>query len=681
MGFIDFKRKLQSNFAELTDGVSYLFEVDIDKDELWELYLDSFPEGTNEIFRERTEHDCSCCRQFIKSFGGVVVIIDNTMKSIWDFTTDDTTYQPVIDALNRYVLSKHIRDVYISKEKNIGTDCNREILEDNSIIKWDHFSLVLPNKFVTKSHKSEAELKGDYKMTKQVFKRSLEELSLESILTVLELIFQGSLYRGDERKTQLSEFLKHKNTYMFLSDDAKRDNYAWEKSLEVGHVIGKIRNHSIGTLLINITEGMELDLAVKKYESIVAPTNYKRPKPLFTKRMLENAKNKIEELGYTSSLGRRFANINDITVNNILFVDRNTKALASKDIFGELEKDIVINPKRFSKVEEISIQAFIDNVLPTTNSLEVLFENKHTTNLVSLIAPKESSKSMFKWDNNFSWAYAGNIADSDMKQNVKKAGGKVDGVLRFSIQWNDDKSNYNGDDLDAYCKEPNGNVIAYFKKINISTSGELDVDIQSPREGVPAVENITWSDKNKMQEGTYQFYVNNYHSRGGNAGFKAEIEFDGELYTFEYPHGLRQSENIFVADVTYKNGIFKLTERLPASSSSLSKEIWGINTNQFVPVSILMHSPNHWDGNNTANQHYFFMLQNCINEECPNGFYNEFLKQELLEHKKVFAALGNKMTVEPTDNQLSGIGFSTTKRNDLLVKVKGQTERVLKVKF
>ena len=44
-------------------------------------------------------------------------------------------------------------------------------------------------------------------------------------------------------------------------------------------------------------------------------------------------------------------------------------------------------------------------------------------------------------------------------------------------------------------------------------------------------------------------------------------------------------------------------------------------------------------------------------------------------------ALGSKLAVVNADDQLSGIGFSSTQHNSIIVKVKGNTERVLRVKI
>jgi hypothetical protein len=681
--FKEFKNLLQGNFKQMSQDATHLFEVGLDKDELWNLYLDSFPEGTNEIYRERRDKDCSCCRQFVKAIGNAVAIKDNKVSTIWDFETNDTTYQPVINALSDFVKSKTVSNIYISKFNKIGTDSNFEKLDDGKILEWDHFYLELPNKFVNKSSRSEGDIKGEYGSTKDVFKGSLEKISEDSLLTVLELISQNSLYKGEEWKSVLTEFLKYKKKYDKLQTEAEKENYTWEQSVKVGGAIGRIKNHSIGTLLINVSEGMDLDMAVRKYEVIVAPESYKRTNAIYTEKMKNDAKKKIIELGYKDSLERRHATLDDITVNNILFSNKDSaKRIEGADIFDEmLDGNIPINPKKFSKVEEVSMDTFISDVLPNVKELEILLENKHSNNRVSLIAPvNKDSKTMFKWENSFSWGYGGNLTDSSMKDNVKSAGGNVEGVLRFSIQWNDNE--YNGNDFDAHCIEPNGSYEIYFSnKGRLSpTGGVLDVDIVNPRRNSPAVENITWSNTERMKKGAYQFFVENFSHNGGRSGFKAEIEFDGQIYSFEHNKEVRQKEKVQVAEVTYDGSGFTIKERL--SSSVSSKEIWGLKTNQFIPVSVVMFSPNYWDEQHgNGHKHYFFMLKDCVNTESPNGFYNEFLNQELHEHRKVMDALGSKLAVSNTEDQLSGVGFSSTKRNDLLVRVKGQSERVIKIKL
>lgn len=687
MEFLEFRDKLYAHCTSITKDVTRLFEVGTDKDELWNVYLDSFPEEANPIFRERRVYDCSECRQFIRSFGSVVVLKDLTMTSIWDFELDDPTFGPVVKAMSKYIHAHSIYGLFTPRGRTFGVKENREQFPGGTIKVWNHLYWDLPKhiKWYRYAQDANAE-RGELDASRQVFGRSLKEITFEAVDTVLEMIDENTLYRGEGWKEPLIGFRQFKEEFDQIPDvevskdeaNSPRTIYLWDKPSELGTAVSRIRNNSIGTLLVDLSEGVDVETAVKKYEKIVAPENYKRPKPIFTKRMREEAKKKVEELGYTSSLQRRFARIDDITVNNVLYSDIDSKAAPTDtdDPFSILESQEVVVPKQFNYATQIPIDKFIKDILPAATHIEALVEGRLRKNFVSLITSKdENAPSMFKWNNPFSWAYIGNITDSSIRENVKMSGGKVDGVLRFSIQWNDEDE-WDRNDLDAHCFEPNGNEIFYSHKCSLRTRGELDIDITSPIQGEPAVENITWPSKEKMIPGKYTFFVENFAYRGGDGGFRAEIEFDGEVHQFNYPSKVSNKQRVPVAYVEFDGKSFKL---IPVLKSSISTaEIWGVHTNKFVPVSHIMYSPNCWDGQKgVGNRHYFFMLQGCVNKDKPNGFFNEYLKEELLEHRRVFEALGSAAHVVDTPDQLSGIGFSSTKRDELILKVNEKVYRVM----
>ncbi len=682
MDFQKFKLPVAKQFAAMSEH--NLFRVDIDGAHLWGAYLESFPAGTNAIFRERAEYDCSCCRQFIKAVGNVVAIIDGALVSVWDITTNEPAFQAVANALSLLVKGAPIANVCLHREATAGTDKNFEQLmePEPKVITWSHFFVRLPTACVSNGVDIGPKL-SEYRAQHDVLKRSLEELTDEAVDTVLELIAQNSLYRGEEHQFAVESFRKLKRQYAAVTD---RDAFVWSQIRTIPGSVAKIRNTSIGTLLVDLSEAMDMEQAVRKFESVVAPQNYKRPTALVTKKMIENAKATLEGLGLISALERRYARLEDISVNDILFADRSAGKAIGGDVFDSLSTKSKV--QTFDRVESIAIEDFIRDIVPRVTSIELLMENRHAGNLMSLIAPADPTANLlFKWDNRFSWSYAGEVADS-IKERVKQAGGNVTGDLRCSLSW------YNFDDLDLHLIEPNGYEIFYGNaRMSSQLGGMLDVDMNrgggsegsaqaNPRVyNRTPVENIVYANRSTMCDGDYRLFVHNWRKvESVDPGFEVEIEILGDIHHLVYDKPVKHGEAVEVATIKYtRPGRGVIVTAL--ASSQKSKEIWGLKTKAFQRVNVFMMSPNYWSNRAVGNRHYFFMLEGCRNDGQARGFYNEFLREELTPHRKVIEMVGSKMRTEASESQLSGIGFSATKRDEIVVRVKGSFTRDLKVTF
>ncbi len=635
-------------------------------DELWTAYLASFPEGSNPIFRERTEHDCSCCRNFIKNLGGLVAVgADGHVSTVWDTSSSlPEPYGAVADAMRELVLGAKISGIFRTKERGYGAEKTYEEGQHpgTGSITWNHFHGKVAARHLSNTPDK---ARGEYATGTQVLKRGLEELLPSAFDTVIDLIKGNNLYRGEENLQAVERFQKIQRMYNSGTQADKELLVA----INGDSPAARFRNTAIGTLLVDLSEGVDLEKAVASFESKVAPTNYKRTTALVTERMIKDALQTIEDLGLESALERRHAVIGDVNVNDVLWVDNAVRGQMKGGLAGLMEgaakrKDIDV-----SKAEEISIADFMSKVAPTAQGMDVFFANSLQSNLVSLTAPAHADVSpLFKWDNNFAWSYNGNITDS-IKEKVKRAGGNTGAALRVSLAW------FNPDDLDIHCQCPDGHV-NYADKMGI-----LDVDMNAygKSSATEPVENLSWA---QPKDGEYQVVVHQYNRRTAERpGFVIEVECGGQVQQYAYDKPVTGQ----VEAMRFKilNGqIMNLRLGKDLVGGGVSQDVWGLQTEQFIKVKTVMHSPNHWGDNAIGNRHSIFVLDGALNPEPVRGVYNEFLRNDLDKHRKVFEILGSRTKCPVTTEQLSGLGFSSTRGDQVKIRVTTEkTTKIYNVKF
>jgi len=670
------KQRVKARFDAMTATSMVPLIVDYTRDGIWDAYHNAFD---NEEWKQNNA--CNCCKSFIRSAGAMVTLNPETaeMTTLWgDHGEVPDEYKAPFLALDEYVRARSIKGLWQHNEKTVGTDKNLDRVRD---LIWTHYYGKVPQHLQGSARMTKAA--NDMRSGFQVFQRGMNELTVESVETTLELIAQGSLYRGEEHKKNLEEFLVLRRAYQEVREGTKEgehgtrylERYLWAQLVSSASPVTRLRNTSIGQLLIDLSEGKGLEPAVKAFENMVAPANYKRPKALVTPRMIQQAKEKLEELGYIEALNRRKLDTRDLSVADALFVYRSPKGAKGGDVFDQLTEEARVDPRSLTKVEEVPVDKFLQEVVPNATSMRVLIEREHFGNLVTLTGPQDTeAPSIMAWDNSYGWSYTGGVADS-IKKRVKAAGGRVDNVfLRASLSW------HNTDDLDLHMKT-RGEHVHFGAKRAAGFKCHLDIDMNAGgRMSREPVENIYFEEMPPV--GRYEIYVNQYTLREDkDVGFDLEIEVGGEMRTYGMATSPRQGSNSdkVVFNVTADGNV--TFEDCPMARTSSGVTKWGMTTGQFHRVNALTTSPNHWT-KPQGNKHLFFLLEGCVSDEKTRPFYNEMLCPKLAENRKVMETLGGKIAVADAEGaELSGLGFSETKRDHLFIEVEGKFKRTIKVVF
>lgn len=135
---------------------------------------------------------------------GAVAIDPRTfeIKTFWD-DVHTPGYEKTAKELAKLVKEAGIADIFIQDVNEFhGCDHNIQLLPDGTTRTWTHLFVQIPNqfKFNKRVHNFDTApgYRGDVRARKEVLQRSISELTDDSVNTVIELIEDNSLYRGQE---------------------------------------------------------------------------------------------------------------------------------------------------------------------------------------------------------------------------------------------------------------------------------------------------------------------------------------------------------------------------------------------------------------------------------------------------------------------------------------------------
>lgn len=645
------------------DGKSTLFTTDAEG--LFDIFLDNLPTEA------RQHYECNTCRSFINHYGSLVLINEDGTIETPLYGEVPEFFKKASAAMRSAVLSAKVTGIFIPESIKLG-------ISKTGI--WEHLSVKVPRSMLnTQRGKTAGQVMAEKRENFSMLNRALLKYDKDIASRALTLLQSGALYRSD-KAINITEWFH--NLYVLLEgvkDSKIRTNLIWLTISKSPDEFCHVNSGMLGTLLEDVQNNLPTATIASRFKDKMS--TYQRSQSAPTINQIQNAEKLISDYGLENSLARRYATFDEIPYflwKNNHSVKQAEKSSAGGGIFSS------IIPKDAQKeLDPLTLPSttmtwakFSRDVLPTAQNIELSVDDPNR--FVALVtAAIPDSENILQWDNPFSWYYHGGI-DGEIKRRVEAAGGKYENnEIRCSLLWN----NYS--DLDLHCITPRGHEIYYGVKGKNIDGGNLDVDANVSGDTLTPVENIRWA--SNAPAGHYRFFVVNYTDRGyNNNPFKVELEINGTIYVFNGILG-REKSSAEVFEFDYYNGQVTNMKSSSSTISASGSTLWEIQPRTFTKVTGITTSPNLWGENPVTHTgtHIFFLLDGCkdLSEGKGRGFFNETLKGELREIRKVLEAYTATTPIENADEASAcGVGFSKDNDWNLIVRVTANNStRIIKI--
>lgn len=379
-----FLNRIEDYFLRTTRGlgkeVEPLFTTDTEN--LFDTFLTNIP------VQDRQYHTCHACRHFIDRFGGLVTIDKRgkTVSAIWNEDDAPDYYKLAIAAMISRVKKAKVTGVFLTKEKVWGNPVTGI---------WKHFAIVAPAKLLhtnvlKNAGQSMAEKKEDFKNVMA----GLIDFPKSVVEQALRIIKSDSLCRS-EKVLGPAEWLYNLHIARESVSGPAKANVVWKAVATAPAGFCHPRSSMIGTLLEDISQGLDFDDISRRFKDKMHPLQYQRPQAAPTEGNIEQAEKIVEKLGIEKSLARRFCRLEEVEA---VWKPKCKKQESKGGVFGHLKtKEKGQETDLNLPVKTMTWDKFLGTIIPSAEKIEMYIKFKDNF-VVFVTAVNPDAPPIFQWD-------------------------------------------------------------------------------------------------------------------------------------------------------------------------------------------------------------------------------------------------------------------------------------------
>ncbi len=379
-----FLQGVRKTFAGMTGLASGMFFT-TDARGLFDLFLDN-------LSAERQIHTCAACRQFFRTFGGLVAISHDgaSHAAMWNDEFVPEFYRSAVAALRHKVRHARVTGLFLSRASVWGTPRTGD---------WTHISVEAPTgRLFSGRTRTPGQAMAASREDFRTVARALAEFQTNLLNEALRVLEADAVNGAQKFVGPVKWLLDLHARRAGQKNGRHRDNILWQAIASAPEGYCHPRASVVGSLLEDIAAGLPFADIRRNFNAKVHGLRYQRPQAPPASGNIAQAEKIVEQLGLARSLERRFARLDELRT---IWTPRLPDAAGeTAGVFGHLQPKESFNDVAAVDLPEATMTwvKFAATVLPDAESVAFLVPPGAANFVGFLTAAHADAPPILKWD-------------------------------------------------------------------------------------------------------------------------------------------------------------------------------------------------------------------------------------------------------------------------------------------